>query len=134
MEAPQKDRFHRGHPVQRQYRHTVFNQLCGDDLYDEAMANAETDDERADYFESPAYGIAEFINVQRIMARKEDRFSFMPQLFEKHTHIRHAFIVQAVHRFIQNQQLWVFHKRLSNTQPLAHTKRVFSYALFLICR
>ena len=25
MEAPQKDRFHRGHPVQRQYRHTVYH-------------------------------------------------------------------------------------------------------------
>ena len=25
MEATQKDRFHRGHPVQRQYRHTVYH-------------------------------------------------------------------------------------------------------------
>lgn len=56
------------------------------------------------------------------MACKEDRFSFMPQLFEKHTHIGYTFIVQAVHRFIQNQQLWVFHKRLSNTLSVLHAE------------
>ena len=72
MEAPQKDRFHRGHPVQRQYRHAVFNQLCGDDLYDEAMANAETDDERADYFESPAWNVSYYNKYIEVLKQQFD--------------------------------------------------------------
>lgn len=51
---------------------TVFNQLRGDDLYDEAMANAETDDERADYFESPAWNVSYYNKYIEVLKQQFD--------------------------------------------------------------
>lgn len=36
---------------------TVFGQLYADDIYNEAMDNAETDDDRAGYWDSPAWNV-----------------------------------------------------------------------------
>lgn len=35
----------------------VFNHLYADEIYEEAMSNAENDDERADYFDSPSWNV-----------------------------------------------------------------------------
>lgn len=36
---------------------SVFCCLDGDEIYEEAMSNAQTDDDRADYFDSPAWNV-----------------------------------------------------------------------------
>lgn len=44
----------------------VFCRLDGDEIYEEAMSNAETDDERAGYFDSPSWNVGyytEYINI-----------------------------------------------------------------------
>lgn len=44
----------------------VFCLIDGDEIYDEALSNAETDDERADYWDSPSWNVGyytEYIDV-----------------------------------------------------------------------
>lgn len=48
----------------------VFCYLDGDEIYEEALSNAETDDERADFFDSPAWNVGYY--TQYIDILKEE--------------------------------------------------------------
>ena len=51
---------------------TVFAQLYADDIYNEAMDNAETDDDRAGYWDSPAWNVGYYNQYIRILKEQFD--------------------------------------------------------------
>lgn len=51
---------------------TVFAQLYADDIYNEAMDNAETDDDRAGYWDSPAWNVGYYNQYIRILKEHFD--------------------------------------------------------------
>ena len=44
----------------------VFNYLDAEDIYDEAMSNAETDDDRAGYWDSPSWNVRYYNDYIRV--------------------------------------------------------------------
>ena len=50
----------------------VFNCLYADEIYDEAMDNAETDDDRADYWDSPSWNVGYYNEYIRVLKQQFD--------------------------------------------------------------
>lgn len=50
----------------------VFNCLDADEIYDEAMDNAETDDDRADYWDSPSWNVGYYNEYIRVLKQQFD--------------------------------------------------------------
>ena len=48
----------------------VFCYLDGDEIYEEALSNAETDDERADFFDSPAWNVGYYTQYIDILKKE----------------------------------------------------------------
>ena len=65
------------------------------------------------------------------MGGQQDRLTLAPQLQQQCPDVFNALFVQAVQRFVQNQQSWVFHDSLGDPQPLAHSHGVFGHPLIL---
>ncbi len=51
---------------------TSFNNIYADDLYEEAVENAETDDDRADYWDSPAWNVDYYNEYIEILKKQFD--------------------------------------------------------------
>ena len=51
---------------------TVFGQLYADDIYNEAMDNAETDDDRAGYWDSPAWNVGFYNQYIKVLKEQFD--------------------------------------------------------------
>lgn len=51
---------------------TVFGQLYSDDIYNEAMDNAEQDDDRADYWDSPAWNVDYYNQYIQVLKEQFD--------------------------------------------------------------
>ncbi len=51
---------------------TSFNLIYADELYEEAMENAETDDDRADYWDSPAWNVNYYNEYITILKKQFD--------------------------------------------------------------
>ena len=51
---------------------TVFGQLYADDIYNEAMDNAETDDDRAGYWDSPAWNVDYYNRYIQVLKEQFD--------------------------------------------------------------
>lgn len=51
---------------------TVFGQLYADDIYNEAMDNAETDDDRAGYWDSPAWNVGFYNQYIQVLKQQFD--------------------------------------------------------------
>ena len=50
----------------------VFGDLDGDDIYNEAMDNAETDDDRAGYWDSPAWNVGFYNEYIKVLKQQFD--------------------------------------------------------------
>lgn len=50
----------------------VFNRICADELYEEAMENAETDDDRAGFWDSPAWNVGYYNEYITILKKQFD--------------------------------------------------------------
>lgn len=50
----------------------VFNYLDADEIYDEAMDNAETDDDRAGYWDSPSWNVGYYNEYIRVLKQQFD--------------------------------------------------------------
>lgn len=50
----------------------VFNYLDAEDIYDEAMSNAETDDDRAGYWDSPSWNVRYYNDYIRVLKQQFD--------------------------------------------------------------
>lgn len=50
----------------------VFNYLDAEDIYDEAMSNAETDDDRAGYWDSPSWNVRCYNDYIRVLKQQFD--------------------------------------------------------------
>ena len=50
----------------------TFNCLYADDLYDEAMANAETDDDRAGFWDSPSWNVGFYNDYIEVLKKQFD--------------------------------------------------------------
>lgn len=50
----------------------VFNYLDAEDIYDEAMSNAETDDDRAGYWDSPSWNVGYYNEYIRVLKQQFD--------------------------------------------------------------
>lgn len=50
----------------------VFNCLDAEEIYDEAMSNAETDDDRADFCDSPSWNVSYYNDYIRILKEQFD--------------------------------------------------------------
>lgn len=50
----------------------VFNYLDADEIYDEAMYNAETDDDRAGYWDSPSWNVGYYNVYIRVLKQQFD--------------------------------------------------------------
>lgn len=50
----------------------VFNQIFADDLYEEAMNNAEDDDDRAGYWDSPSWNVSYYNDYIKILKEEFD--------------------------------------------------------------
>ena len=51
---------------------TVFGQLFADEIYEEAMDNAETDDDRAGYWDSPAWNVDYYNQYIQVLKQQFD--------------------------------------------------------------
>lgn len=51
---------------------TVFNRLDADEIYDEAMSNAETDDDRAGYWDSPSWNVGYYNQYIQVLKQEFD--------------------------------------------------------------
>lgn len=51
---------------------TVFGELFSDDIYNEAMDNAETDDDRAGYWDSPAWNVDYYNRYIQVLKKQFD--------------------------------------------------------------
>ena len=45
----------------------VFNCLDAEEIYDEAMSNAENDDNRADFWDSPSWNVSYYNDYIRVL-------------------------------------------------------------------
>lgn len=70
--------------------------------------------------------IAQHINVLGVMAGKKDGFSRLLALQNQLSDFRHADMIQAVERLVQNHQFRIAHDGLGNAQPLAHAQRILA--------
>lgn len=50
----------------------VFNYLDADEIYDEAMNNAETDDDRADFWDSPSWNVGYYNEYIQVLKQQFD--------------------------------------------------------------
>ena len=50
----------------------VFNNLCAEDLYEEAFVNAETDDDRAGFWDSPSWNVSYYNEYIKILKQQFD--------------------------------------------------------------
>ena len=50
----------------------VFNRLDADEIYDEAMNNAEPDDDRADYWDSPSWNVGYYNDYIQVLKQQFD--------------------------------------------------------------
>lgn len=50
----------------------VFNYLDAEEIYDEAMSNAETDDDRAGYWDSPSWNVGYYNEYIRVLKQQFD--------------------------------------------------------------
>ena len=75
MEAPQKDRFHRGHPVQRQYRHEAIKDRTLSDGFERVAF---------DYYEQLQETLVDMIPDFRIRLKVDPRTREM--VFEADVH------------------------------------------------
>lgn len=51
---------------------TAFNYLDADEIYDEAMDNAETDDDRADFWDSPSWNVNYYNQYIKVLKQEFD--------------------------------------------------------------
>ena len=68
---------------------TVFNRLDADEIYDEAMNNAETDDDRAGYWDSPSWNVNYYNQYIQVLTQEFDSWI---RNFDTHITPDHYFI------------------------------------------
>lgn len=64
----------------------VFNYLDAEEIYDEAMSNAETDDDRAGYWDSPSWNVGYYNEYIRVLKQQFDSWirSFDTRIMSDH--------------------------------------------------
>ena len=70
--------------------------------------------------------VAQKMDVLHAVARDHDRLALGFEVEQKLADVLDAAVVETVHRFVEQENVWIFHDGLRDAQALAHTEAVFA--------